>query len=188
MIKYILPLLALFAACSEQTEKTTQQNAEPPSLESSGVVSWTMPAGWIKETSNSPFRKAQYRLPKVQGDPEDASCILFYFQGEGGGVEANIRRWYSQFTQPDGRTSEEVARVTKTKVNNLNQTIIDLTGTYLFKTRPLARTHTEKPGFRMLASIIETSAGPYFIKLVGPEKTVAWWKDSFYEFTKSFKE
>jgi hypothetical protein len=29
-----------------------------------------------------------------------------------------------------------------------------------------------KPGFRMLAAIIESDHGAYYVKLVGPEKTV----------------
>jgi hypothetical protein len=45
----------------------------------------------------------------------------------------------------------------------------------------------DKPNFRMLAGVIETPMGPWFVKLTGPEKTVERWKDSFYEFMKSFQ-
>jgi hypothetical protein len=42
-----------------------------------------------------------------------------------------------------------------------------------------------KPNFRMRAGVIETPKGAYFIKLVGPEKTVARWDDAFMSFVKS---
>ncbi|MFQ5770209.1 MAG: hypothetical protein ACE5HX_06715 [bacterium] len=81
-----------------------------------------------------------------------------------------------------------MAIVKKSTVNGLPQTMIDLSGTYLFKTSPMAPTHTEKPNFRMLAAVVESSRGPWFVKLVGPQKTVSKWEDSLYEFMKSFKE
>jgi hypothetical protein len=35
--------------------------------------------------------------------------------------------------------------------------------------------------------VVETPNGNYFVKLVGPEKTVAQWNDSFLSFLKSFQ-
>jgi hypothetical protein len=37
----------------------------------------------------------------------------------------------------------------------------------------------------MRAGVIETPKGAYFIKLVGPEKTVARWDQAFQEFVRS---
>jgi hypothetical protein len=37
----------------------------------------------------------------------------------------------------------------------------------------------------MLAAVLETPHGPYFFKLVGPEKTVGHWAKSFSAFVKS---
>ncbi|NIR48254.1 hypothetical protein GWO43_07295, partial [candidate division KSB1 bacterium] len=47
---------------------------------------------------------------------------------------------------------------------------------------------TEKPNFRLLAAIVETSGESWFVKLVGPEKTVAKWEESFYDFMNSFEQ
>ena len=41
--------------------------------------------------------------------------------------------------------------------------------------------------YRMLGGVVETPGGPWFAKLVGPEKTVAHWENSFYDFMKSFR-
>ena len=45
----------------------------------------------------------------------------------------------------------------------------------------------EIPNYRMLGGVVETPGGPWFAKLVGPEKAVAHWEKSFYEFMNSFK-
>jgi hypothetical protein len=39
----------------------------------------------------------------------------------------------------------------------------------------------------MLGGVIDTPVGPWFVKLIGPEKTVERWEKSFYEFMKSFR-
>jgi hypothetical protein len=43
------------------------------------------------------------------------------------------------------------------------------------------------PKARLRAAVIETPKGPYFVKLIGPEETVARWDESFMAFVKSFE-
>ncbi len=175
--------------CGEKSEETTpENNAQQTQEKDGGAISWQAPDGWIEETPKSGFRKAQYRLPKAEGDLEDASCVVFFFPGGAGGVQANIQRWYGQFVQPDGRPSSEVATVTTKTVNGLKQTRIDLPGTFLSRPTPGSPQVTEKSNFRMLAAIVETGGESWFVKLVGPQKTVAKWKESFYDFMNSFEE
>jgi hypothetical protein len=45
-----------------------------------------------------------------------------------------------------------------------------------------------KKNFRMLAAIAETTSGPWFFKLTGPEKTVANWEPSFEKFLDSIEQ
>src|ERR1041384_3439741 len=66
-------------------------------------LKFKVPAGWVEEQRTSSMRVAQYKLPKAEGDTEDASLVLYYFgPGQGGSVTANIDRWISQMKQPDG--------------------------------------------------------------------------------------
>src|SRR6185436_295009 len=66
-------------------------------------LKFKVPSGWVEEERTSTMRVAQYRLPKVEGDSEDASLVLYYFgQGQGGSTTANIDRWISQMKQADG--------------------------------------------------------------------------------------
>ena len=46
---------------------------------------------------------------------------------------------------------------------------------YVAEMSPGATARNNKPRFRLRAGVVETSNGPYFIKLTGPEKTVAKW-------------
>ena len=96
-------------------------------------------------------------------------------------------RWYEQFVQPDGRPSSAVAKVNKAEHNGLQQTTVDVSGTFSQTTTPMGPKSEEKPNFRMLGGVIETPIGPWFVKLIGPERTVARWEKSFYEFMKSFR-
>ena len=92
--------------------------------------------------------------------------------GAGGAIDANIDRWYSQFSQPDGGSTKERAKVKKIKVAGEEVHLVDLSGTYKDQRGPMAPA-VERPKYRMLAAII--TAGPlgnYFVKFYGPQKTV----------------
>ena len=151
-------------------------------------LKFTVPSGWIEEERTSSMRVAQYRLTRAEGDTENGSVVLYYFgQGQGGSVAANIERWIGQMKQTDGKTSKEVAKEEHFDVKGLKVTTVDIAGTYVAETTPGSGTFENKPGYRLLAAVVETPNGPYFLKLVGPEKTVARWNESFFGFLKSFE-
>jgi hypothetical protein len=185
---YWIAVFILLLACG----KDEKQNADLMPAETvqigEAAISWQAPQNWAKETPQSSFRIAQFRIPKVETDPEDASCVVFYFRGEGGGVQSNLERWYGQFQQPDGKPSKEVAQVQETTVNGLKQTWVDVSGTFLFQPMPMGPTTVEKPNFRMLAAVVECNSGPLFVKLVGPQATVENCKDAYFAFMNSFKQ
>lgn len=200
MFKFLLIFAALLLACGEQntengtdTQNQDQMQNQPQANMSQtpdarhGMPSWAVPEGWVEEQPSSSMRKAQFRLPKADGDSEDASVVIFYFGGEGGGAMANMERWAGQFKQPDGSSSQEAAETKKSTVNGLKHTTIDVSGIYQFRERPMAGPVVEKPGFRMIATVVETSTGPWFVKFVGPEATVEKWESSFHDFMNSFK-
>ncbi|HWP43554.1 MAG TPA: hypothetical protein VNO14_09990 [Blastocatellia bacterium] len=167
---------------------TSQPSAsQPPARPQSGSVEFKAQEGWVTETPTSSMRAAQYRLPKTEDDPEDASLVVFYFgPGQGGSTQANLERWISQMEQPDGRPSSERAKTENLTVNGMNVSLLDVSGRYTAEMVPGEGTRHNKPNYRMRAAVIETPAGPYFVKLVGPQKTVARWDESFIAFVKSF--
>lgn len=161
-------------------EAHSQETQKPAALR------YKVPAGWVEEERSSSMRVAQYKLPRAAGDTEDASLVLYYFgKGQGGSTAANIERWASQMQQADGakaKLSEE-----KFEANGLKVTAVDASGTYVAETSPGSGTFNNQPGWRLRAAVVETPNGSYFVKLVGPEKTVAHWNESFMSYLRSFE-
>lgn len=147
-------------------------------------LKFTVPTGWIEEERTSSMRVAQYRLPKAATDTEDASLVLYYFgQNQGGSATANIERWISQMKQAEGSSPKQESL----EINGLKVTTVDVAGTYVAETAPGSGTFNNKPSYRLRAAVVETPSGNYYVKLVGPEKTVTQWNDSFLSYIKSFE-
>ena len=77
------------------------------------ALKFDAPQGWVAKAPGSSMRVAEFTLPKVAGDAEDAALAIFFFGGQGGSVQANLDRWIGQMTQPDGRPSKDLAKTTK---------------------------------------------------------------------------
>ena len=157
-----------------------------PAMLAAGLT-FTTPEGWRQSAAASSMRVAEFTLPRAAGDAEDAILIVYYFGGQGGGVDANMQRWIGQMQQANGQPSSASARKESRKVNGLAVTLVDVSGTYVAEMSPGAATRNNKPHFRLRAGVVETPKGPYFIKLTGPEKTVTKWDRAFDQFVSSFK-
>jgi len=157
-----------------------------PAMLAAGLT-YTTPEGWRQSAPASSMRVAEFTLPRATGDAEDAILIVYYFGGQGGGVDANMQRWIGQMQQANGQPSSASARKESRKVNGLAVTLVDVSGTYVAEMSPGAANRNNKPHFRLRAGVVETPKGPYFIKLTGPEKTVTKWDRAFDQFVSSFK-
>jgi hypothetical protein len=150
-------------------------------------LKFTIPTGWVEEPRSSSMRVAQFKLPRAPGDSEDASLVLYYFgQGQGGSAAANVERWVGQMKQADGSAAKD-AKEEHFETNGLKVTTVDVSGTYVAETAPGSGAFHNNAGYRLRAAVVETPKGSYFVKFVGPEKTVAQWNDSFLGYLKSFE-
>jgi len=166
----------------------SQSNAAQYSSPATGELRYKAPDGWVKEQTTSSMRVAQYKLPKSEGDTEDALLVLYYFGAtQGGAVQANIDRWISQMQQPDGSASKDKAKTETSTVNGLKVTSVDVSGTYTAEMAPGSPGQRNDANYRMRAAVIETPKGNYFLKLVGPAKTMGRWEQSVTDFVKSFE-
>ena len=170
------------AAGGPALEPGSAHSAAPVSPHGGGALKWTAPPEWIQETPASSMRKAQYRLPRAAGDAEDGELAVFYFEGSGGSVQANIERWIGQFRKADGTPVGDAAKTTHRQSHGIPITIVDVSGTYLAGGMAMPGNKPEKPDFRMLAAVAEAGSGPWFFKLTGPAKTVARWEPAFESF------
>lgn len=163
--------------------------ATPPPPKTVSGVTFTPAARWLEEPCSG-MRAAQYRLKKAEGDAEDAQLVVYYFGGgQGGSVEDNVNRWCGQFQRPDGKPARESARIEERKVGANTVHEVEVDGTFVAETRPGSGERVRKENQRMLGAIVVTpEAGSFFVKLVGPDKTVKAALDDFRKFCDSFKK
>jgi hypothetical protein len=186
-VAFTLAIGFLFAACGGKgATVSSQNNATAPNTTLAGELHFKAPDGWVKEATSSAMRVAQYKLPKAEGDNDDTTLVIYYFgAGQGGDVTANIDRWISQMQQPDGSSSKDKAKIEKTMVNGLQVTTVDVSGTFTAEMAPGAGGQRNTANYRMRSAVIETPKGRYFVKLVGPGKTIAKWDQQITDFVKS---
>jgi len=183
---FLLSLSVVFAACSSSASLSKNQNQS--NLPANGELHFKAPDGWTTEKPTSNMRVAQYKLPKADGDPEDASLVLYYFgAGQGGNVQANIDRWIGQMQQADGSASKDKAKTGDLTVNGLKVSTVDVTGTYTAEMSPGSGDRHNNTNYRLRGAVIETPKGNYFAKLVGPTNTIAKWDQAYNEYLKSFE-
>ena len=176
----VAALLIAFASVAAADDKGTLVGID-------GLSSKT-PGEWKEVQTDGQMRVKQFTLPKAAGDKSDAELIIYFFgTGGGGGVKANVDRWKGQFQPPEGKKIDDVTKVEEFKVGSVPVTYVDVQGTYLFKARPMDSRVEPRPNHRMLAVVFESPKGPYYFKLVGPEKTVEQHKKGFDEWLKNFK-
>jgi hypothetical protein len=184
----LLSALFVCLACGNKGATAISDHQSTPVQNAAGEVKFKAPDGWTTEKPASSMRMAQYKLPKAEGDKEDASLVLYYFgANQGGTPQANIDRWISQIKQPDGSDSKTKAKSETLTVNGLKVTTVDLTGTYTAEMAPGSQTFHNDDNYRLRAAVIETPKGNYFVKLAGPAKTIARWDQSYSEYLKSFE-
>ncbi len=147
----------------------------------------TAPASW-KEQPPRPMRHKSFTIPAASGDQHDAEVVIFFFgPGGGGGVEENLTRWKGMFTPPEGKKIEDVSKVETIKVNGVETTILDVRGTYN-PSMPGGPAAGPRANSRMISVIFASPKGPYFMRFVGPEKTIEKNKKDFDKWLRGFKK
>jgi len=134
-------------------------------------VEFTAPEAWKKQKPTSRMRKFEYKVPRVEGDAVDAQVVVYFFGAMGGGdIESNIQRWRGQVLAQPG--DPEPKRSVKT-VKGLRVTTFDQVGTYTPPNFGRGPARPAQANTRIVNVVIETTEGNYFVKLMGPRKTVS---------------
>ena len=187
-----IPLVAAIgcSACQGQgsTSTSSPQVNSAQTNTTTGELRFKAPEGWVTEKTSSAMRVAQYKLPRIEGDKDDGSLVLYYFgASQGGTAQANIDRWIGQIQQPDGSSSKDKAKTETMTVNGLKVTTVDVIGTYTAEMAPGSGSFHNDENYRLRAAVIETPKGNYFVKLAGPAKTIARWDQAYSDYLKSFE-
>ncbi len=131
-------------------------------------VQLQIPEDWKSEQPSNRLRLAQYLIPAAQGIKAKTEFVVF--PPFGGSVDDNLGRWVRQF-DTEGLKMKTVKGESKQGVYYL----LDISGTYKKPDGPpFLRKTIDAPDHRMLAVILSVPGkGNFFLKMVGPQKTVA---------------
>ncbi len=136
-----------------------------------GPFTLAVPKEWSEKPVTSSMRAAQFTWSEKSG--EQAELVVFYFgEGGAGGVEANLDRWLGQISQPDGKPSKSVAKIEKTKIATQDATIVSVSGRLTTQQMPGGPAPVDMADAMLLAAIVNSPTGPYYLKATGSKKTV----------------
>jgi hypothetical protein len=145
----------------------------------------TIPRHWVNKIPAVTFIEHEFTVPStVEGEPD----ARITFMAAGGGVKANIERWIRQFRLPPGQDRNQAVVQKQLDIIGQKVHIVDVSGTYLEAVGAMMERVIERNAYRMLGAIIECDDGfLYFVKLYGPEKTVAENESAFHAMINSLQ-
>lgn len=171
-VLFALLLAALMAALSApalQADDEKKPAEEPKTVEvKAGRLTLKIPETWKSSPPSNRLRLAQFAIPLAKDDEGVAELTVTQ---AGGGIDPNITRWVNQF-QAEGRKQ----KFTEGSFGEDGRYVfVDLSGTYNATIGPPIEQKTKPtPGSRMLGVImVSETTGVYFLKMTGPDKTVA---------------
>jgi hypothetical protein len=158
--------------------------ADPPTQTiDAGGLTFQAPSSWKSSRPSSLMRRAQLAVPAAPGDGEPAELVVFAFPGGAGSVQQNVARWQQQFEDPSGNPPKITTETRRGQ--NVDVTVVECAGRYIAAVQPGSPERFDKPDYRMLAAIVQTPEVAYFLKMVGPDKTVKAAKPAFDDLCKS---
>jgi hypothetical protein len=161
-MKSLFALLGIILASAFATSA-----AEAPSTFKVSTFTFKRPASWEWVETASQMRKAQLKVNDA--DKKNSAEVVFFHFGpsNGGGVQANVDRWFGQFEGPREKISEKTE---ETKIGKHKVTFVRAEGTYL--SGMPGGTRTPQPGSALRGAIIESEDGDVFVKMTGPAALV----------------
>jgi hypothetical protein len=159
------------------TVQPSDEDAEPVAEQHPGFPEQP---GWIRQELDNKMRLAQFRLPREAGDAEDAALVVFSFGGAAGDVDSNIARWTQMFEQEDG--SEASTAAEPRERDGMTFHTVDISGHFVAPAMPGGVDAADKPGWRLIGTVVEAGAKTYYVKLTGPNATVERWRASYAAF------
>ena len=144
----------------------------------------TFPNSWSRKAPASSSRLAQFVIHGADAS-SDAEVVVFFFGAtQGGNVDANVARWRSQFSTPDGSPVPET--ITRDSSGAFPATIAEFRGTYR-RGVGAGSADSVRTGQTLVATIVETPHGTLFVQLFGPTATVAAHRAELVRFVKELK-
>jgi len=174
--------LAVGLALAVAAESMAADDAETHQMKL-GPVTLRAPQTWKHKEPTVRIIAFEFLAPAAKDDKQDGR---FTVMEAGGTIEANLERWYAQFTQEDGGDTKKLAKVEKKTIADQTVHLVDVTGTYKDQRGPFAPAELRK-NYRMLGAIIQTKEGNLFLKFYGPKQTIAEHEKAFRQMVEEMK-
>jgi hypothetical protein len=142
------------------------------------------PAKWVSRPPTSSARLAMFTVPGSDSASNAEVVVYSFGSTPGGNVAANLERWRSQFSTPDGSPVPE--KVTRDSSGAFPLTIAEYRGTYR-RGVGAGSADSVRTGQALVSAIVETPRGALFIQLFGPAAPVLAERDTFVRFVKGLK-
>ena len=143
-----------------------------------------VPADWVSEPVTSSMRVLQFAVPGGEGSDAVQFVVYYFGPKQGGSVEANLARWKSQFSGPDG--GEVEPRVSALEDAKLPATLIEFEGRYA-RGIGIGPKGEALPERMLIAAVVESQKGNIYPQLHGPATTVKDARDAFVAFVEGIE-
>ncbi|VTR96113.1 Uncharacterized protein OS=Haliangium ochraceum (strain DSM 14365 / JCM 11303 / SMP-2) GN=Hoch_5775 PE=4 SV=1 [Gemmata massiliana] len=128
------------------------------------------PADWKSEKPSNRLRTYQFKLPGAKDHPDAELSIM---NESLPGTDKNFPKWKATFVPPEGKTVDDISKTAKWEVPGATVNVLDVTGTWKYKERPLDKKETLLEDWRVIWVIVEEKDETHHIRLSGPSVTVA---------------
>lgn len=143
-----------------------------------GKLLMTAPESWNSKQPRSRIVEVEYEVPPTEEGPAPGRLTIM---PAGGTIEQNIARWEGQFA-----AGADTAKVEKLEVGQIVVHIVDISGTFKDSPGGPMGPVVERESYRMLGAILEAPGAPvYYVKLTGPNTTLAQNEEAFKAFVRS---
>ncbi len=155
-----LAAVALLLIAADDTKQTID----------AGGLKFEAPKAWKSNPPPGGMRKAEIKVEPIEGDDYPAELVVFAFPGGAGTVDANLKRWQGLFKDKDGNPPTVESK--KVKGKNVELTRAEIKGDYHPARFPGRPVDPDRPNARLLGAIIMGDGASYYIRMIGPDKTM----------------
>jgi hypothetical protein len=132
-------------------------------------LTFEAPKSWKSSEPSSQIRIAQLKVDPAEGDDYPAEMVVTSFSPSAGTVDANIKRWQNMFKDESGNPPSIETK--KVEVKNVEVVRAETHGEYHPAQFGAAREPVRKDA-RFLGAIITADGVTYYIRMVGPDRTM----------------
>ena len=147
-------------------------------------MTFEVPKSWKSSPPATQMRRAQLEVEPEEGDDYKAELIVFAFQGGAGTVDDNLKRWQKLFKDEDGNPPKIESK--KVQAKNTEVTRAETSGHY-YPAALGGPKQPDRPGARLLGAIVTGEKYSYYIRMIGPDKTMKKLTTDFDDMLKTIK-